>query len=268
MKQFAVIGNPIAHSKSPEIHSDFAKQFGIDLQYTKELVAIDDFSHFAKNFFQYASGANVTVPFKEDALQFADKLSEEAKLAGAVNTLSKKQGNIIGDNTDGIGLVRDIRDNHQQSFRNKRILIIGAGGAARGVILPIAKEKPDAIYLVNRSPEKAQKLVEQFCQYAPMTALTFSELNQSFDIIINATSASLSGQSLPLSDKIFTLESFAYDMMYQAMPTAFMTFARKHHATAVDGLGMLVEQAAKSFEIWHGVKPDTRSVIEKIRRQL
>ncbi len=268
MKKFAVIGNPIAHSKSPEIHQDFAKQFAIDLEYTKQFVELGEFANFAKTFFQTASGANITVPFKEDALKFADQLSQAAELAGAVNTLSKQQGKIIGDNTDGIGLVRDIRDNHQQSFHNKRVLIIGAGGAARGVILPISQENPQSICIVNRSPEKAQQLAEQFRTYAAITACTFETLKQPFDIIINATSASLSGKALPLSEKVFTPESFAYDMMYQAEPTAFMQFAKRQNTTAVDGLGMLVEQAAKSFEIWHGVKPETQTVIEQTRNQL
>ncbi len=265
MKQFAVFGNPIAHSKSPEIHQAFARQFDIDLSYQKILVSEGKFTVFASRFFESGAGANVTVPFKEDARQFADKLSDEAELAGAVNTLSRQHGVIIGDNTDGIGLVRDIRDNYGQTFCDKKLLIIGAGGASRGVILPLAKESPQFITLVNRTPEKAVQLAKRFLPYAVITPCTFAELNTPFDIIINATSSSLSGQQLPLCRHIVGNHTFAYDMMYGARPSAFMQFAEKHGAKAADGLGMLVEQAAESFAIWHGVKPQTREVIAMIR---
>lgn len=268
MKQFAVFGNPIAHSKSPEIHQAFAEQFNIDLSYQKILVSEGEFTHFATDFFEYGSGANVTVPFKEDALQFADELSHDAKLAGAVNTLSRQGNKIIGDNTDGIGLVRDIRDNHGISFTDKNVLIIGAGGASRGVILPIARENPQSITLVNRTVEKAVKLAEYFAHYVAITACSFDEVRSSFDMVINATSASLSGQPLPLSAELIRNETFAYDMMYGVEPTPFMQFTEKYGATTADGLGMLVEQAAQSFEIWHGIKPNTAVVTEHIRAEL
>lgn len=265
MKYFAVIGNPIAHSKSPSIHAAFAEQFGIALQYQRQLVDVGQFDAFARQFFQHADGANVTVPFKEDALQFADMLSDEARLAGAVNTLSK-QGNVVkGDNTDGIGLVRDIRDNYGVSLCDKKVLIIGAGGAVRGVILPIAKENPRSITLVNRTHVKAEQLAEQFSDYADIVAQPFTALKKPFDVIINGTSASLSGQDLPLPAHVFKQTTFAYDMVYGDKPTSFLRFATKHGATTADGLGMLVEQAAKSFEIWHGVKPETQSVIQQLR---
>lgn len=268
MKQFVVIGNPIAHSKSPEIHTTFAEQFGISLQYQRLLANRGAFVICAKHFFEHGSGANITVPFKEDAKQFADVLSDDARLAGAVNTLSQDNGKIKGDNTDGVGLVRDIRDNHGQTFTQKNILIIGAGGASRGVILPIARENPKAITIANRTHEKAQKLTELFSQHTHINAKTFDELNTPFDVIINATSASLSGQKLPLPSQAISTNTFAYDMMYGAEPTAFMQFTKSHGATTADGLGMLVEQAAKSFEIWHGVKPETQDIIENIRSQL
>ncbi len=269
MKQFAVFGNPIAHSKSPEIHQAFAEQCGIELSYEKILVGREKFNQFADYFFADGGvGANVTVPFKEDALRFSDVLSDEAKLSGAVNTLSKKNGVIIGDNTDGIGLVRDIRDNHRQSLCNKKVLIIGAGGAAKGVILPIAKENPQSITIVNRTHTKAEKLAEQFSPYGKVIAAQFSELDSSFDMIINATSVGLSGQKLPLPNDIFTNKTFAYDMMYGATPTIFLQFSKANGAAVTDGLGMLVEQAAQSFEIWHGIKPNTDSVINCIRNQL
>lgn len=268
IKQFAVFGNPIAHSQSPTIHTAFAKQFQIQLHYEKIQVDVGAFAFAAEAFFQRGIGANVTVPFKEEALCFADSLSQAAQLAGAVNTLALKDGVIVGDNTDGIGLVRDIRDNHKQSFVDKKVLIIGAGGAARGVILPIAKENPQLIMLVNRSAEKAVLLAKQFSPFIEVKTDTFERLNTVFDIIINATSASLSGQTLPLSSHILGTDTFVYDMMYGAKPTAFMHWATTCGASSVDGLGMLVEQAAASFAIWHGLFPKTASVIQKIRQQL
>ncbi len=269
MKKFAVFGNPIVHSKSPDIHQAFASQFAIDLSYKKILVDKGQFPRFADHFFSTGgSGANVTIPFKEEALQFADTVSEEARLAGAVNTLSKKDTVIIGDNTDGIGLLRDMVDNHKQLINDKNILLIGAGGAARGVILPIAGQHPRSITVANRTHEKAETLAKQFSPYARITACRFTELNKVFDIVINATSVSLAGQKLSLSADIFAGHTFAYDMMYAAKPTAFMHFAKDCGASVSDGLGMLVEQAAKSFEIWHGVRPDTADVIASIRCQL
>lgn len=268
MKKFAVIGNPIAHSKSPEIHAAFAAQFDINLRYTKLLANEGKFAPTAVSFFERGAGANVTVPFKEDALRFAEELSQDAELAGAVNTLSRQGGIIKGDNTDGIGLVRDIRDNYQYPFTDKTVLIIGAGGAARGVILPIARENPTSITIANRTHDKAAALVKQFNHYATISALTFEQLSQPFNIIINATSASLTGQHLPLNCQVFSPDTLAYDMMYASEATPFMQLASACGATAVDGLGMLVEQAAKSFEIWHGILPETRSVIANLRRNL
>lgn len=268
MKQFAVIGNPISHSKSPEIHTAFAAQLMIELNYIKLLADEGQFATTAQAFFEHGIGANVTVPFKEEAMQFADTLSEDARLAGAVNTLAKKNGQIIGDNTDGIGLVRDIRDNHGYSLSDKRILIIGAGGAARGVILPIARETPASITIANRTHEKATLLAKQFNALTNITARPLTELNQPFDIIINATSTSLSGETLNLNPAIFHSAGLAYDMMYGNHPTAFMQLAEKYGTNAVDGLGMLVEQAAQSFQIWHGTRPETTGVIKKIRAQL
>ncbi len=274
MKKFAVFGNPIAHSKSPEIHQAFAKQFGIELSYEKILVEVGKFNRSAEKFFTDGGvGANVTVPFKEDALQFADKLTERARLSGAVNTLFQKntQNNsvIIGDNTDGVGLVRDILDNHQQSLADKKILIIGAGGAAKGVMLPLAEQCPKSITIVNRTLEKADKLAKYFSNHLDKVvigACGFDELdNKTFDVIINATSVALSGQKLNLPHSIFSDETFAYDMVYGAEPTAFLQFAKDNGATISDGLGMLVEQAAESFEIWHGVKVNTDSVIKSLK---
>ncbi len=271
MKQYAVFGNPIAHSKSPEIHLAFATQFGIDLHYERLLVEECKFAPHAMRFFELGLGANVTVPFKQEALTFADELSEEAKIAGAVNTLSKIGDTIKGDNTDGVGLVRDIRDNHGVSFKSKTVLIIGAGGAARGVLLPIVQENPHSIYIVNRTPAKAQDLATAFLPHGSIYPLSFETLNAvttPFDIVINATSVSLSGEGLNLTPAIFSRDTLAYDMMYSKDPTPFMQFASESGAVALDGLGMLVEQAAKSFEIWHGVTPETQQVIRAMREVL
>ncbi len=271
MKHYAVFGNPIAHSKSPEIHLAFAAQFGIDLQYERLLAEEGKFAPHAMRFFELGLGANVTVPFKQEALQFADELSEAARVAGAVNTLSRQSGLIKGDNTDGFGLVNDIQENYCIPFADKNILILGAGGATRGVLLPIAHEQPKHITIVNRTEEKAQLLADEFSPYASMQALSFDALNEQgepFDIIINATSASLSGEQLNLSANLFDYDTFAYDMMYSKDPTPFMQFASESGAVAFDGLGMLVEQAAKSFEIWHGVMPETQRVIRAVREVL
>ncbi len=268
MKQFAVIGNPIAHSKSPAIHTAFAAQFDIHLSYIKLLAGKGQFLPIATGFFERGTGANITVPFKEEALHFADELSQDAQLAGAVNTLSRQGGVIKGDNTDGIGLVRDICNNHGFDFTGKKVLIIGAGGAARGVILPIARENPASISIANRTHAKAVTLADQFSDYTSIDAVPFAELSQPFDLVINATAASLTGQSLNLNDNIFNSETVAYDMMYARQATPFMQFAGSCGATAIDGLGMLVEQAAKSFAIWHGIMPETAGVITKIRATL
>lgn len=271
MKKFVVIGHPINHSKSPQIHQAFAKQAGISLSYERLLAPIAHFSAVAKDFFAHGgSGANVTVPFKGEALNFADQLSADAKIAGAVNTLWVNDGKIIGDNTDGIGLVTDIRENHQRGLGHQKVLIIGAGGAARGVILPIAREHPYGITISNRTPSKAQTMVDTFSPIVDKTtllnALPLDELAQPYDVVINATSTSLTGQALPLNPQVFNQQTLAYDMMYSDQPTAFMQLAMAQGATAVDGLGMLVEQAAASFAIWHGIKPQTIPVIAKLRQ--
>lgn len=268
MKYFAVIGNPITHSKSPDIHAAFAAQFDIDLSYIKLLGNTGDFAATADNFFERGTGANVTLPFKEDALRFADKLSEDAKLAGAVNTLSWQNGIIKGDNTDGVGLVTDIQRNHGCELAGKKVLIIGAGGAARGVILPIARQQAASITIANRTHTKALDLAKQFAEFAPATAAEMASLQLTYDVVINATSASLAGVEINLPKSIFGEQTLAYDMMYAHEPTPFMQFARANGTTVADGLGMLVEQAAKSFEIWHGVFPETRGVITDIRHQL
>lgn len=267
---FAVIGNPITHSKSPDIHQAFASQFGIDLVYEKQLVEIGQFNTAMDDFFNDAVGCNVTVPFKEEAYHYADKLSADAKSAGAVNTLVKTAQGIYGDNTDGIGLVRDLTVNHQCHLVNKKVLIIGAGGAAKGVLLPLLNQQVNTITVANRTLEKAQSLVATFAMPERLSACSFAELKNksSFDLIINATSASLSGATLPLPKNIFSHDGLAYDMFYADYPTPFMALAKSNGMEAVDGLGMLVEQAAASFLLWHQVMPQTADVIKKIRNTL
>jgi len=268
MKQFAVIGNPVAHSRSPDIHAAFAAQFHIALSYRKLPAAHDKFFPTVQAFFERGNGVNVTLPFKEEALKFADKLSNAARLAGAVNTLSRQGGLITGDNTDGIGLVRDIRDNQGFTIAQKSILIIGVGGAARGVLLPLSKEQPGSITLSNRNIDKARMLNDLFKAHTTITVVPLNKLDRHFDLVINATSASLSGEKIALSPAVFNKDTLAYDMVYSKNITPFMQSAAEHRAHIADGLGMLVEQAAASFALWHGIRPETHPVITMIRKQL
>ncbi|GLR63267.1 shikimate dehydrogenase [Marinospirillum insulare] len=272
LDQYAVFGNPIAHSKSPQIHTWFAQQTNQQLEYSAILAPEDDFEASAKSFFASGGlGANVTVPFKLDALVFADTLSPRARRAGAVNTLQKGKNNqIYGDNTDGVGLVRDLTNNLGFSLADKKVLLVGAGGAARGVIEPLLNAGVAQLKIANRTPEKAQQLVKIFHGLQPETQLTSGnwaslEANQ-FDLIINATSSSLAGDLPPLPDHLFTQQSLAYDLMYSQQATPFMLWAKQQGATQVaDGLGMLVEQAAEAFFLWRQVRPKTKLVLERLR---
>ena len=265
--RYAVIGNPIKHSKSPFIHSEFAKQTQQDLIYTAELVEIGKVKEFVTEFkINNGKGLNITVPFKQDAFKLADSLSERAQRAGAVNTLSLGN-NISGDTTDGTGLVNDLINNHEVKLKNKRILILGAGGAVTGVIESIVELSPEQLIIANRTVEKAVTLKDIFSDLGSIDACGFNELdNEKFDLIINGTSASLSGELPPIPDNILNKNAATYDMMYAATPTPFMQWSQQQNAElCLDGLGMLVEQAAESFHIWRGVKPDTKSVIKNLR---
>lgn len=270
--KYAVFGNPIKQSKSPLIHSAFAAQCGIQLQYRAVLVALDGFEQAARNFFDNGgSGLNVTVPFKREAFEFADRLSDRALRAGAVNTLSlAADGSIEGDNTDGIGLVRDMVANLCWAVQGLRVLVLGAGGAARGILEPLLREKPRELLIVNRTPAKAQQLAAEFSDIAPLEGGAFSLIGQrEFDLVINATSAGLSGEMPELPGTMLTERSCCYDLVYGAQPTAFMRWAAHHAAWAVaDGLGMLVEQAAQSFYLWHRMRPETRPVINQLREAM
>lgn len=269
--RYVVIGNPIAHSKSPQIHALFAQQSGHTISYERMLVPLDAFDQAVNEFIAAGGrGANVTVPFKLDAFRFANQLSPRAQAAGAANTLRFEAGEIFGDNTDGVGLVRDIRDNAGVSIRGQRVLLLGAGGAARGVIQPLLAEAPAELVIANRTPERAQALAVQFAAESPVAiqACSFTALDNRFDIVINATSASLTSELPAVPVKLFATASFVYDMMYAATPTPFMQLAAKQGAATRDGLGMLVEQAAESFFIWRGVRPETAPVHQWLREQL
>jgi len=268
--RYAVIGNPIAHSKSPLIHTEFAKLTDQALTYTAELVELGQVKNFVSSFANNnGKGLNVTVPFKLDAFELATHLSDRAQRAGAVNTLTLKDNEVFGDTTDGTGLLNDLTKNHQQTLKDKTILILGAGGAVRGVLEPLLLESPTSLVIANRTVSKAQQLADDFSSFGNISACGFEDLNgQQFDIIINGTSASLSGDLPPLPDHLFTKHSCAYDMMYAKEATVFMQWSKQQGAEIIlDGLGMLVEQAAESFYIWRGVRPETKSVIEKLRTE-
>jgi len=267
--RYAVFGNPVEHSKSPDIHQQFAEQTQQAMCYEKKLVPVDAFDTAAQAFFDDGGlGLNITVPFKLAAYHFAAQLTERAKTAGAVNTLIKKDDIIIGDNTDGCGLLRDIRDNLQWPLAQQNILIFGAGGAVRGILAPLLAAKPQSITIANRTPEKAQALVTQFQSLANSTALSslaYAALNEQYELIINGTSASLVGQ-LPAVNALIYQQAYCYDMMYSKGETAFLQQANEHGAQATaDGLGMLVEQAAESFYQWRQLRPVTESVVSSIR---
>jgi shikimate dehydrogenase len=269
--RYCVFGNPIAHSKSPLIHRMFAAQTGEALSYEALLAPLDDFSAFARAFFREGLGANVTVPFKEEAFRLADMLSARAARAGAVNTLKKQDdGRLLGDNTDGAGLVRDLTVNAGLELRGRHILLLGAGGAARGVLEPLLAEQPAELVIANRTVEKAEELARLFADLGPVLASGFDWIDAPVDLIINATSASLAGALPPISPSLSRRgHTVCYDMMYAKEPTAFNRWAASHGAArTLDGLGMLVEQAAEAFCLWRGVRPDSAPVLAELRRLL
>ncbi|HUW49455.1 MAG TPA: shikimate dehydrogenase [Sulfuricella sp.] len=267
--RYAVVGNPIGHSKSPLIHAEFARQTGQDITYTAMLAPLDGFAMAVKAFqAEGGRGLNVTVPFKQQAWKVATRLTDRAQLAEAVNTLKfEADGTILGDNTDGAGLTRDISENHGISFEGKRVLLMGAGGAARGVLLPLLLQKPAQLAIANRTPEKAVELARHFASYGQIEGGSYARLaDRQFDIVINATSASLSDQLPPLPPDVFAEGALAYDMMYGKGLTPFLQFAQANGAEHLaDGLGMLVEQAAESFLLWRGVRPLTQPVIARLK---
>jgi len=271
MDRYGVFGHPIGHSKSPQIHRLFAEQTGQSLSYEALLAPLDGFTAFAREFFTSGRGGNVTVPFKEQAYQLADSLTPRAQRAGAVNTLSKQNdGGLLGDNTDGAGLVRDLTVNAGMSLEGKRILLLGAGGAARGVLAPLLAEHPHSVVIANRTVEKAEALAKAFADLGPVAACGFDWMEVPVDLIINGTSASLGGELPPISPSLIKPgHTVCYDMMYGKGLTPFNQWASDHGAArTLDGLGMLVEQAAEAFFLWRGVRPDSASVLAELRSQL
>jgi len=261
--RYAVVGNPVAHSKSPRIHALFARQTGQDMRYEAMLSPLDGFATTVRAFAAAGGrGVNVTVPFKEQAFRLATTLTPRAQAAGAVNTLSFDDGRIAGDNTDGAGLVADIVGNLGVDLRGKRVLLLGAGGAARGAILPLLECAPAELTVINRTADKAHALAGEFpgCRGGG-----FTDLSGAFHVAINATSAGLSDAALPLPPDVFAPGGLAYDMVY-GRDTPFLRQARSAGARTADGLGMLVEQAAEAFFVWRGVRPETAPVLAALRQ--
>lgn len=270
METYAVFGNPIAHSKSPFIHQQFARQLQIDHSYGRVLAPVDDFVNTLNTFFAAGGkGANVTVPFKEEAFERADELTERASLAGAVNTLKRlEDGRLLGDNTDGIGLLSDLE---RLAFIKPgfRILLIGAGGASRGVLLPLLS-LDCAVTITNRTFSRAQELAALFAHTGSVTAVAMDDLDgHEFDLVVNATSSGLGGEVPAIPASLISSHVCCYDMFYQKGKTPFLNWCEQHGAKRVaDGLGMLVGQAAHAVLLWHGVFPDVEPVIEKLKQEL
>ena len=272
--RYAVAGNPIAHSRSPLIHTQFAQQTGQALVYERLLCPLDDFPATLTDFVNAgAKGCNVTVPFKFEAFEMAARRTPRAELAQAANTLrfdAATEGGWLADNTDGVGLVRDITVNAGVTLAGARVLLLGAGGASAGVLGPLIEARPAEIVVANRTADKAQVLVDRHADWArahgvTLSARSLSEPGTAYDVFINGTAASLSGGGIPVGPEVLHPGSLALDMMYGPAAQAFLDWARAHGAIARDGLGMLVEQAAESFALWRGVRPDTAPVLAAMR---
>lgn len=263
------MGNPVHHSLSPRIHSLFAGQTGQELYYQAILVKPGQFQTAMQQFRDSGGkGLNVTVPYKPDACAAAEELTERARLAGAVNTMwFADNGRVHGDNTDGVGLLTDLTVNHGIALQDSRILLLGAGGAVQGIIGPLLDAQPRNIVIANRTVSKAEKLVHDFDQPAVLSACAFDELEGGrFNLVINATSASLNADVPPVPGNVFAADAVSYDLMYSTSVTAFQEWSREQGvAVCLDGLGMLVEQAAEAFAIWRGVRPETAQVINTLR---
>ena len=270
--KFAVFGNPIKQSKSPIIHTLFAQQYAQHIEYRAVRVELDDFVQATNRFFEGGgAGLNITVPFKHEAFALAHRNSERSLRAGAVNVLTLADDGLIdGDNTDGIGLIRDLIANLGWTVQGLRVLLVGAGGAARGVLEPLLRERPRELLVVNRTANRAAELAVEFAGIGPLEGGAFDLIGtRQFDLIINATSAGLSGAVPELPSSMLTERSCCYDMVYGAEPTPFLRWSADHAAGAVsDGLGMLVEQAAEAFYIWRQLRPETRSVIDQLREAM
>lgn len=269
--RYAVLGNPIAHSKSPLIHSLFASQTGEALSYTAIEAPLNSFAETVDLFRDDGGrGCNVTTPFKGEAWTMAQERSPFADRAGAVNTLMfRDDGSVYGANTDGVGLLHDLKVNNHLSLTGKRVLLLGAGGAVRGVLEPVLAEQPELVFIANRTASKASQLADDFSGAGNTDGGGFDDIQGCFDLIINGTTASLQGGVPPLPETCVADDSCCYDMMYGAEPTPFLEWGEQRAvATLLDGLGMLVEQAAESFYIWRGVRPETQPVLAVLREQL
>ena len=265
--RYAVIGNPIRHSKSPVIHEAFARVAGADMEYTAIECPPGGFLTAVRSFREGGGrGVNVTAPFKLDAYAFADERSERAEAAGSVNTLKFEGELILADNFDGIGLVRDIRDNLGNAIAGQRVLLLGAGGAARGVVQLIANERPAELVIANRDASRAEGIADRVHDACPLRAGGYDMIgDDGFDLVINATSASMRGELPPTAPTIFRADGMAYELAYGLGLTPFLVLARSVGVQRLrDGVGMLVEQAAESFAWWRGFRPDTRAMIEAL----
>ena len=267
--RYAVIGNPVAHSKSPQIHAAFARASGQDISYERLLAPLDGFAAAVRDFAAAGGrGLNVTVPFKQEAFALAATLTDRARVAGAVNTLRFDPGGPLGDNTDGVGVTRDLVANVGATLRDRDVVILGAGGATRGIVAPLLAECPRTLTIANRTVETAYALAADFAALADVRAASAAALEgRRFDVVIHATSAGVRGEDTPAWPAgLFAPGALAYDLAYADGPTPFLRWAEAQGATRrVDGLGMLVEQAAESFLLWRGVRPDTRAVLARLR---
>ena len=265
---YAVFGNPVEHSKSPQIHLLFAEQAGINLVYQAIEVPEDNFQDYLDSFFiQSGKGLNVTVPFKEEAYSICDVLTERAEQSASVNTIWMNNNQIYGDTTDGQGLINDLKNNHQLNLNSKQILVLGAGGSVKAILPPLVQQNPAQIVIANRTIDRAERLVEKFSGNTSIEAVSYNNLSENkFDVLINGTSLSLAGKLPPIPNNILKEHACCYDLMYSSEPTVFMRWAKEQGAAKIlDGLGMLVEQAAEGFFIWHGVKPETAPVLNALR---
>ncbi len=266
MDRYVVIGNPVLHSLSPAIHARFAEQTRERLEYSTLQVPVGEFAAHARRFFEDGGrGANVTLPFKADAFAFAFHPSERARLAGAANFLAARDGAIQADNTDGAGLVMDLRDNLGVRLEGARVLLVGAGGAARGVVKPMLDAGVASIVIANRTNARARELAERFAPFGAVGASSLADLQPGFDVVVNATSTSVHGEPLVLPPGVIHGGNLAYDMAYGPAARGFLESARATGARASDGLGMLVEQAAESFALWRGKRPETAAILAELR---
>jgi shikimate dehydrogenase len=273
MDMYCVMGNPVEHSRSPWIHARFAELTGQELRYEKRLIAVDGFAQAVQQFrAEGGKGCNVTVPFKLESPRLATRLTPRAELAQASNTMRFEGGEVLGDNTDGIGLINDIQRNAGIDLAGRDVLLVGAGGAAAGVLGPFIEAKPRRIVVANRTPEKAQAVVARHAALARQHGVDVSvsglSVAGSFDVVVNATASSMSGAGVPIAPGVLKPRALACDLMYGPAAAGFVAWAKEHGAIGRDGLGMLVEQAAEAFLLWRGVRPPSAPVLAELRALL